>query len=167
MGLKKVAVYAGSFDPVTKGHVDIIHRAVHMFDTVIVGVLNNTNKTYWFDLEERKEMLKKVTTDMENIEVQCFEGLLVDFMKKNDSNIIIRGLRAVSDYEYELQIALANKTLSAGEIETIFLPASRENLYISSSIVREIARFGGDLEEFVNKEIIEDLQNKVQSREKK
>ncbi len=167
MGLKKVAVYAGSFDPVTKGHVDIIHRALHMFDKVIVGVLNNTNKTYWFDLEERKEMLKKVTTDIENIEVQCFEGLLVDFMKKNDSNIIVRGLRAVSDYEYELQIALANKTLSSGEIETIFLPASRENLYISSSIVREIARFGGDLEEFVNKEIVEDLQNKVQLRKKK
>lgn len=160
-------MYAGSFDPVTKGHVDIIHRAAHMFDKIIVGILNNTNKTYWFDLNERKNLLEKVIKDMDNVEIQCFEGLLVDFMKKNNSDIIVRGLRAVSDYEYELQIALANKTLSGGNIETIFLPASRENLYISSSIVREIASFGGDLEEFVNHEIIEDLKNKVKMIEKK
>ncbi len=167
MELERVAVYAGSFDPVTKGHVDIIHRAAHMFDKIVVGILNNTNKSYWFNLDERKHLLEKVVKDMENVEIQCFQGLLVDFMKKNNSDIIVRGLRAVSDYEYELQIALANKSLSDGKIETIFLPASRENLYISSSIVREIASFGGNLEEFVDEDIIEDLKNKVKRIEKK
>jgi pantetheine-phosphate adenylyltransferase len=167
MELERVAVYAGSFDPVTKGHVDIIHRASHMFDKIVVGILNNTNKSYWFNLDERKHLLEKVVKDMENVEIQCFQGLLVDFMKKNNSDIIVRGLRAVSDYEYELQIALANKSLSGGKIETIFLPASRENLYISSSIVREIASFGGNLKEFVDEDIIEDLKNKIKRIEKK
>ena len=157
----RVGVYAGSFDPVTKGHVDIIKRAAKITDKLVVGILNNGSKNYWFSLEERKLMVEKIIGDIENIEIKTFEGLLVDFMKENDAKIIVRGLRAVSDYEYELQLALGNSTLSEGELETIFLPASRENLYLSSSLVREVAINKGKIDKFVNKEIIEDIEKKV------
>lgn len=157
----RVGVYAGSFDPITKGHVDIIKRAAKLTDNLIVGILNNGSKKYWFSLEERKAMVEKVIGGIDNIEIKTFEGLLVDFMQENDAQIIVRGLRAVSDYEYELQLALGNSMLSEGELETIFLPASRENLYLSSSLVREIAINKGKIDKFVNKEIIEDIENKV------
>lgn len=157
----RTGVYAGSFDPITKGHVDIIRRAAKLTDKLIVGILNNGSKKYWFSLEERKEMVEKVIGNTHNIEIQTFEGLLVDFMQENNAEVIVRGLRAVSDYEYELQLALGNSMLSEGTLETIFLPASRENLYLSASLVREIAMNKGKIDHFVNKEIIEDIENKV------
>lgn len=163
----RVGVYAGSFDPVTRGHVDIIKRAAKLTDRLIVGVLNNGSKKYWFDLEERKAMVEKIIGHIENIEIKVFEGLLVDFMRENEADVIVRGLRAVSDYEYELQLALGNSVLSDGELETIFLPASRENLYLSSSLVREIAINKGKIDNFVNKEIIVDIENKVLEMKKR
>ena len=163
----RVGVYAGSFDPITKGHVDIIKRAAKLTDKLIVGILNNSSKKYWFSLDERKTMVEKIIGEIENIEIKTFEGLLVDFMQENNAQIIVRGLRAVSDYEYELQLALGNSVLSEGELETIFLPASRENLYLSSSLVREIAINKGKIEKFVNKEIVEDIENKVLDMKKR
>ncbi len=157
----RVGVYAGSFDPITKGHVDIIKRAAKLTDKLIVGILNNGSKKYWFSLEERKQMVEKVIGSIENIQIKTFEGLLVDFMEENNADVIVRGLRAVSDYEYELQLALGNSVLSEGKLETVFLPATRENLYLSSSLVREIALNKGKLDSFVNKEIIEDIEKKV------
>lgn len=157
----RVGVYAGSFDPITKGHVDIIKRAAKLTDKLIVGILNNGSKKYWFSLEERKQMVEKVIGGIENIQIKTFEGLLVDFMEENNADVIVRGLRAVSDYEYELQLALGNSVLSEGRLETVFLPATRENLYLSSSLVREIALNKGKLDSFVNKEIIEDIEKKV------
>ncbi|GLI56017.1 phosphopantetheine adenylyltransferase [Propionigenium maris DSM 9537] len=157
----RVGVYAGSFDPITKGHVDIIKRAAKLTDKLIVGILNNGSKKYWFSLEERKQMVEKVIGSIENIQIKTFEGLLVDFMEENNADVIVRGLRAVSDYEYELQLALGNSVLSEGRLETVFLPATRENLYLSSSLVREIALNKGKLDSFVNKEIIEDIEKKV------
>lgn len=157
----KIGVYAGSFDPVTKGHVDIIKRAAKLVDKLVVGVLNNSSKKYWFSLEERKEMVSKVVGDLGNIEIDSFEGLLVDFMKKKESTLVIRGLRAVSDYEYELQLALGNNDISDVELETIFLPASRGNLYLSSSLVREVAINKGKIDRFVNKEVIDTIIDKV------
>lgn len=145
----KKAVYAGSFDPITKGHIDIMKRSAQIFEKVIVGVLDNKNKKNWFSADERLEMIKILLKDLKNVEVQTFDGLLVTFMEKNNAKILIRGLRAVSDYEYELQMALTNSSLSGNKIETIFLTASRENLYLSSSIVKEIAINEGDIKEFV------------------
>ena len=118
--LKKIAVYAGSFDPVTNGHMDIIKRSVNLFDKVIVAILNNSAKKYWFDLEERKELIKKSLPMGIEVEIASFDGLLVDFMKQNNASILVRGLRAVSDYEYELQLALTNDILSKNSIETVF-----------------------------------------------
>lgn len=158
----KVAVYAGSFDPVTKGHLDIINRSSKLFDKLIVAVLNNSNKNYWFNLEERKEMIAKcVATNIKNIEIKSFNGLLVNFMHENDSEVLVRGLRAVSDYEYELQLALTNSVLADKPIETIFLTASRENLYLSASIVKDIALNNGRLEEFLHEKIIPDVKEKT------
>ncbi len=159
--LEKIAVYAGSFDPVTKGHMDIIKRSVNLFDKVIVAILNNSNKNYWFSLDERKELIKKSLPAGVEVEISSFDGLLVDFMKNKDASILIRGLRAVSDYEYELQLALTNDILSKNSIETIFFTASRENLYLSASIVKDIALNGGNLEGFVNDNIVKDIQEKV------
>lgn len=159
--MEKIAVYAGSFDPVTKGHLDIIKRSVKIFDKVIVAVLNNGNKKYWFDLEERKKLIEKSIGKDINFEIKSFDGLLVDFMDENNATILIRGLRAVSDYEYELQLALTNDVLAKNNMETIFLSASRENLYLSASLVKEIAVNKGDISEFVSGEIIKDIENKV------
>ncbi len=159
--MEKIAVYAGSFDPVTKGHLDIIKRSVKIFDKVIVAVLNNGNKKYWFDLEERKKLIEKSIGKDIRFEIKNFEGLLVDFMDENNASILIRGLRAVSDYEYELQLALTNNVLAKNNMETIFLSASRENLYLSASLVKEIALNKGDISEFVSSEIIKDIENKV------
>ncbi len=159
--MEKIAVYAGSFDPVTKGHLDIIKRSVKIFDKVIVAVLNNGNKKYWFNLEERKKLIEKSIDKDIKYEIKSFDGLLVDFMEENNASILIRGLRAVSDYEYELQLALTNDVLAKKSMETIFLSASRENLYLSASLVKEIAMNKGDISEFVSGEIIKDIENKV------
>ena len=141
----KAAIYPGSFDPVTYGHIDIIRRASEMFDILIVSVLDNKAKTPLFSVDERVNMLKDVTRDIANVEVDSFSGLLVDYARKKGIHVAIRGLRAVTDFEYELQIAQTNRLLSQGQLDSIFLTTSLEYAYLSSSSVREIASFGGDV----------------------
>jgi len=143
-----IAVYPGSFDPVTYGHVDIIKRACKVADKLIIGVLKNSEKTPLFSVEERVNMLKEVTKDMQDIEVKSFEGLLIEFVKQCNASIVIRGLRAVTDFEYELQIAQINKALYP-EIDTLFLVTSVKHSYLSSNIVREIASYKGNVDIFV------------------
>ena len=149
----KTAVYPGSFDPCTHGHLDIITRSAAMFDKLIVAVLVNSAKDARFTPEERMNMLKAVTGDIVNVEITCFSGLLADFMNEVDSSIIIKGLRAVSDFEYEFQMALTNKSLNP-RLETLFLPTSKDYLFLSSSIAKDIAQHGGSLEGIVPEEII-------------
>ncbi|MBR2122427.1 MAG: pantetheine-phosphate adenylyltransferase [Lachnospiraceae bacterium] len=145
----KKAVYPGSFDPVTYGHMDIIYRAASMFDEVLVSVLDNKAKSPLFSVDERVKMLKLVTSDIPNVRVDSFSGLLIDYAKKMDVHTSIRGLRAVTDFEYELQIAQTNRLLSGGELDTILLITSLEYAYLSSSSVKEIASFGGDISKCV------------------
>ena len=148
--MNKIALSPGSFDPITKGHLNIIKRASHLFDNLIVGVFMNSSKNYWFESEERKQMIEEVLkAEKIDAKVKLFDGLLVDFIKNEKIDILLRGLRAVSDYEYELQFTLTNETLAKSEFETIFLSASREYLYLSSSLVKEIAINGGELDKFV------------------
>ncbi len=149
----KVAVYPGSFDPCTNGHLDIITRASGLFEKVVVAVLINEKKHPLFSLEERVDMLKTVTKHLENVEVVAFSGLLADFMRQNNYSIIIKGLRAVSDFEYEFQMALTNRTLF-DKIETVFIPSSSEFMFLSSSIVKEVAKYNGDLTPLVPKELV-------------
>jgi len=144
----RTAVYPGSFDPVTNGHLDIIHRAAKVFDKVIVAVLNNTSKNPLFSLEERIELLRQVTDDCPNVEVDGFRDLLVNYMKKKNVHVVVRGLRAVSDFEYELQMASTNRKLDE-EVETFFMTSTPKYSYLSSSIVREIARFHGPVVDLV------------------
>ena len=143
------AVYPGSFDPVTYGHLDIIERAAAIFDELTVSVLNNKAKTALFSVEERVNLLKESTKHLPNVKVDCFSGLLIDYAKQNDIHVSVRGLRAVTDFEYELQIAQTNSKFSGGELDTIFLTTSLEFAYLSSSTVKEIASFGGDITETV------------------
>lgn len=143
------AIYPGSFDPVTFGHLDIINRASGMFDEVIVSVLDNCHKKSLFTVEERVEMLKEATKDIPNVKVEAFSGLLIDYAKSINVNIAIRGLRAITDFEYELQIAQTNKLLSGGALDTMFLTTSLEYAYLSSSGVKEIATFNGDISKCV------------------
>lgn len=157
----KLALYSGTFDPMTKGHKEIIKKASKMCDKLIVAVLNNSTKKTLFTLEERKAIVEKSLKEFDNIEVIEHNGLLVDYMRKRNCKYIIRGLRAVSDYEYELAMAYGNNDISNGEIETIFIPASKENLYISSSIVREIAKYNGNLEKYLEEDVIELIKSKI------
>ena len=156
----KTAIYPGSFDPVTVGHLDIIERSAKIFEKVIIGVLNNRQKSPLFTVEERVAMLKKVTSSFENVEVMAFSGLLVDFAKQQNANVIIRGLRAVTDFEYELQMSQTNRQICP-EVDTLFLTASVEYSYVSSSTVRELALFGGDISQFVPKEIIPEIKKHI------
>ena len=141
----KKAIYPGSFDPVTLGHLDIIKRSAALVDHLIVGVLNNSTKTPLFSVDERVNMLKDVTKDIDNVEILSFRGLLVDFAKEHQVQTIIRGLRAVTDFEYELQMAQTNRMLSHGKIDTVFLTTSLEYAYLSSSAIKQIASFDGDI----------------------
>ena len=141
----KNAIYPGSFDPVTLGHLDIIRRSSRLVDHLIVGVLNNNTKTPLFSVDERVNMLKDVTKDIDNVEILSFRGLLVDFAKEHQVQTIIRGLRAVTDFEYELQMAQTNRMLSHGKIDTVFLTTSLEYAYLSSSAIKQIASFDGDI----------------------
>ena len=164
----KIALYPGSFDPITKGHIDIIKRSSNLFDKLIIGIFKNSTKSKaWFSDEEKVEMIQEIL-EKENInaEIKIFNGLLVDFMCKENVNILIRGLRALSDYEYELQFTLTNKTLAKSEFETIFLTASREYLYLSSSLVKEVALNKGNLSFFVTKNVEQRLIEKVKELEK-
>lgn len=157
--MMRTAVYPGSFDPVTNGHLDIIRRAAKMVDKVIVAVIHNPNKSPLFSLEERMELLKKVTKDIDNVEVDCFTGLLVDYVKEKNVDVIVKGLRAVSDFEYEFQMALVNKKLNP-KVETIFMMTSSEFSYLSSSIVKEVFRFNGDINELVPDVVIKAMKDK-------
>ena len=143
-----LAIYPGSFDPVTKGHLDILKTASGIFDKVIVAVLNNPNKKGFLSIEERVMLIKSSITELKNVEVDCFEGLTVEYAKMKGANILIRGLRAVSDFEYEMQLSQANSALSK-DIKTVFLTTKPKYNFISSSAVREIFSFGGDISLFV------------------
>ena len=149
----KRAIYPGSFDPVTNGHMDIIRRSANIVDELYVGVLNNSAKNALFSASERVSMLEEMTADLENVHVVSFDGLLVDFARKIQATIIIRGLRAVTDFEYELQIAQTNH-VEYEEIETIFLTTSLQYSYLSSTIVKEFAAYGGDISRFVPTQLI-------------
>lgn len=163
----KKAIYAGSFDPITKGHLDIIIRAKKLTDELIIGVLYNINKkNYWFDVDERIKMIKNSIIEagysLSNIKIMSFNGLLVDLIEQENIDVVIRGLRAISDYEYEVQINLINEILSKKSFETIFLNASRQYLYLSSSVVKEIAVNKGELSYFVTDFVSEMLKEKVE-----
>ena len=158
----RVAVYPGSFDPVTFGHLDIIERSAKIFDEVIIGVLNNSAKNALFTVEERVAMIEDLVRQYPNVTVDSFDGLLVDYAKKKEAAVIIRGLRAVTDFEYEIQIAQTNK-VEYPELETIFLTTGLHYSYLSSTIVREFASYGGDISRFVPAEIIPLIQAKYNS----
>lgn len=145
----KAAIYPGSFDPMTYGHLDIIHRAASIFDELTVSVLNNVTKTPLFSVEERVKILEEATKDLPNVRVESFSGLLIDHAKSKNIHVSVRGLRAITDFEYELQIAQTNKLLSGGWLDTVFLTTSLEYAYLSSSSVKEIARFNGDISQCV------------------
>ena len=156
----KIAICPGSFDPVTVGHIDIIKRAMGMFDKVIVVVMNNSAKTPLFTAEERVQMLCKVTENMSNVEVDSYGGLLAEYAREKGATVVVKGLRAVSDFEYEFQMALTNKKLNP-EIDTVFLTTKAENMYLSSSLVRQVGFMGGDISEFVPAEIKQDILDKL------
>lgn len=155
----KRAIYPGSFDPVTNGHVDIILRSSKIVDKLIVGVLNNSAKKSLFSVEERVSMLKELTKDLPNVEVTSFDGLLVDYMREIDASIIVRGLRVVTDFEYELQIAQTNH-IENTDIETIFLTTNLQYSYLSSTIVKEFASYGGDISKFVPEQFVDRIYEK-------
>ena len=153
-----IAVYPGTFDPVTNGHRDLVQRASRLFDSVIVAIAANPAKTPLFDLQHRVHMATTVLGGIGNVEVRGFSDLLVDFARQCDANVILRGLRAVSDFEFEMQLASMNRRLD-NTIETVFLTPSEETSFISASLVREIALHGGDVSQFVHKTVVEELAN--------
>ena len=157
------AVYPGSFDPVTYGHYDIILRSCKIVDELIVGVLNNKAKMPLFSVEERVKMLKEVTGSLPNVRIVPFDGLLVDFASRMDARLIIRGLRAITDFEYELQMSQTNHKLEP-KVETMFLTTSIQYSYLSSTTVREIAAFGGDLSQFVPEAVAVELKKKMNTK---
>lgn len=153
------AVYPGSFDPLTNGHIDIIKRAAKLYDEISVAVLINTNKKELFSIEERVKLIENEIKDLPNVRVDSFHGLLVDYCEANEIGVIIRGLRAVSDYEYEMQIAQMNRSLNQA-VETVFLMTNTKYSFLSSSIVKEVARFGGNIAEIVPGPVAEKLKEK-------
>lgn len=159
-GIMRKAIYPGSFDPVTNGHLEIIRRASKLFDKLIVLVSVNTSKKTSFSPEERATLLRKVCYDIPNVEIDTFDGLIVDYFAAHDCDIIVKGLRAMSDFEYEFQMALANRSLAPGA-ETVFITADPQNMYVSSSLIRQIATFGGDVSDFVPKSIVEEIEKRL------
>lgn len=157
------AIYPGSFDPVTLGHLDIIKRASQTVNELIVGVLNNGGKSPMFTVEERVEILKEVTKDLPNVKIMAFSGLLADFARETESKFIVRGLRAISDFDYELQMAQTNRKLNPN-MDTMFLATSLDYSYLSSSTVKEVASFDGDISEFVPEIVVEKVRKKVRER---
>jgi len=157
----KTAIYPGSFDPVTYGHLDIIKRASQIFDELTVSVLNNVNKKALFDVEERVAILKEATKDLPNVKIDSFSGLLIDYAASKNTNVVIRGLRAITDFEYELQNAQTNRMLSKGKLDTMFLTTSLEYSYLSSSSVKEIAAFHGDISPCVPPFVAELIEQKL------
>lgn len=161
----KIGIYPGSFDPVTFGHLDIIERGAKIVDKLIVGVLTNNAKTPLFSSEERVRMINNLTKHLDNVEAKAFDGLTVDFAHAEGATVIVRGLRAVTDFEYELQLAQTNKVI-APDIDTIFLTTNLKYSYLSSSTVKEIASFGGDIHEFVSPEVQDKMKEKFKAVKK-
>lgn len=160
MPRQKIVIYPGSFDPPTNGHLDLIRRASEVFNHVVVAVLRNESKTALFTVEERMEMLSEATKDLENVSIDSFSGLLVDYARTRDARLILRGIRAISDYEYELQMALMNRHLEA-ELETLFMPAAEQYSYLSSRLVKEVNRLGGDISKLVPPNVARRLTEKA------
>jgi pantetheine-phosphate adenylyltransferase len=158
--MKKIGVYPGTFDPVTYGHIDIIKRSLKVFDKVIVAVAPNPQKAPLFDVNERVFMIQEATREFKNLQIEQFEGLLVEFVKRQGGTAIIRGLRAVSDFEYELQIALMNRKLDS-EVETVFMMPNQEYTYLTSSIVKAVASYGGAVKDFVPEVVLKKLKEKL------
>ena len=156
----RIAICPGSFDPVTLGHLDIIRRAAAMFDRVIVLVMTNASKKPMFSLEERVSLLQRATADTENVEIDSDAGLLVDYARKKGACAVVKGLRALSDFEYEFQMALTNRKLNP-QVETVFLTATAVHMYLSSSLVKQVATLGGDFTAFVPACIVEDINQKI------
>lgn len=152
----RTAIYPGSFDPVTLGHLDIIRRAAAVFDHLVVAVMHNQNKAPMFTTEERMDFLRRTTSTLPNVEIACFDGLLADYARQQGACAVVKGLRAVSDFEYEFQMALANRKLNP-ELDTIFLMTSAEYMYLSSSVVKDIATHGGSVAGFVPAELEHDI----------
>lgn len=159
------AVYPGSFDPVTLGHYDIIERTSKIMDHVIIGVLRNNAKSPLFSVEERVNMLKSVTSHLQNVEIQAFDGLLIDFVKKSQASVIVRGLRAITDFEYELQLSQTNRVI-APEVDTLFLTTNLKYSYLSSSIVKEIARYQGEIDAFLHPDVAGMVREKMKNQQK-
>lgn len=157
----RLAIYPGTFDPITNGHLDIIERGAQLFDRLTVAVTNNLSKNPLFTVEERMEMIRRVTANLSNVEVDSFSGLLVDYAGKRGACALLRGLRAISDFEYEFQMALVNRKLSHG-IATVFLMAHEKYTYLNSTIVKEVARLGGDVDSFLAPLVKEQVQKKFQ-----
>ena len=160
-----VAVYPGSFDPATFGHLDVIRRASVSFDKVIVGVLNNSAKSPLFSVEERVNILREETADIPNVYIKSFSGMTVNFARDNHARVIVRGLRAVTDFEYELQMAQTNRVL-APDIDTVFMTTSLEYAYLSSTIMKEVALFGGDISRFAPPATLRAIAEKLASERK-
>ena len=160
----KKAIYPGSFDPVTYGHLDIIRRAASIFDEITVSVLNNQGKSPLFSVQERVNILKEVTKDLSNVKIDSFDGLLVDHAIKSGADVVIRGLRAITDFEYELQLAQTNRKL-CGQVDTVFLTTSLDYAYLSSSTVKEVASYGGDISKFVPQYVADQVYSKYQKGE--
>ena len=161
----KRAVYTGSFDPITNGHMDIIRRASEIFDVLIVSILNNKEKTPLFSVEERVKILEEATKDLPNVQIDSFSGLLVDYAREKDLHVIVRGLRAITDFEYELQMAQTNRVL-APDVDTVFLTTSLEYAYLSSTIMKEVASYDGDLSKFAPPEITKAVKEKMHDLKK-
>lgn len=156
----KVAIYPGSFDPIHNGHLDVIERAAKLWDRIIVASARNESKTGLFSTDERVALIQTATSHLDSVEVTSFEGLLVDFVEQEKADVVVRGLRAVSDFEYEFQMALMNRSLDQ-DLETVFLMPSQENIYLSSRIVKEVAKLGGAIEGFVPRVVREALVEKL------
>lgn len=163
----KTVICPGSFDPVTMGHLDIIRRSAKMFDKVLVVVMTNYHKrnTYVFSADERVDLLKRCTRDMENVEVEQYDGLLAEYARQKNAVAVVKGLRAVSDFEYEFQQALTNKKLN-NELETIFVTTTAENMFLSSSVVKQVCELGGDISNFVPEEIRDDIIKRISRGER-
>jgi len=157
--MKKIAIYPGSFDPITLGHMDIIDRALKIFDEITVSVFVHSTKKPMFNLEERVDLLRNVLKGKKNVKIDCFNGLLVEYLKKKKIDIVIRGLRAISDLEYEFQVAAANRTLYK-DIETVFFMPRQRYSYLSSSVVRDIAHFGGNVSKMVHPYVAKKIKEK-------
>lgn len=160
----KIAVYPGSFDPITYGHLDIIERGAKVFDHVIVAVLINSSKTPLFTVEERKDMIREATKHLPSVEVDSFNGLLVDYIRKRNAHVILRGLRAISDFEYELQVASINRKLNE-DVETMFLMSNNKHSFISSGMVKEVAMYGADVQDLVPQHVAKALKVKFTKNE--